>query len=297
MIATIFRRRFRALVSLLLLTVGAATVPARAQINRGTPEQLQDVSITEQLDAQIPLDLQFADEDGRAVRLRDYFTGERPVILTLNYYRCPMLCGLILNGMVAGLKPISLDPGEDFEIVTVSFDPLEGSPLAQAKKRNYVNEYGRSSAAQGWHFLTGQRDEIKALTGAVGFHYRWVEERQQWAHPAALIICTPDGRVSRYLGGVLFEPQTMRLSLVEASEGKIGSLFDQVFLGCFHYVSDDGKYTASALGIMRLGGGLTLVILATTILVLWRRDANRRRQRTTSGVETPPALNTPRRSK
>jgi len=261
--------------------------PAHAQINRGTPEDLQDVGITEQLDAQLPLELEFVDEDGQPVKLRDYFSGQRPVILTLNYYRCPMLCGLMLNGLVDVLKPISLEPGKDFEIVTISFDPLEGPDIAKPKKQNYVNEYGRSAAARGWHFLTGKRDEIKALTGAVGFRYRWVEERQQWAHPASLIICTPDGRVSRYLGGVMFDPQTVRLSLVEASEGKIGSVFDEVFLSCFHYVSEDGKYTASALGIMRLGGGLTLVIVAAIILVLWRRDAHRRKQRPASAVEYP----------
>jgi protein SCO1/2 len=281
----------RSLALTALLTSAASLLPAHAlaQINRGTPEELVDVRIDEQLDAQLPLDLEFYDEDGRTVRLRDYFDGRRPVVLTLNYYRCPMLCGLMLNGMLDALKKIPLDPDEDFQIVTLSFDPLEQPALAKAKKRSYVNEYGRSSAERGWHFLTGERDPIKSLTAAAGFHYRWVEERQEWAHKASLIICTPDGRISRYIGGVMFDPSTVRLSLIEASDGKIGSFFDQVFLSCFHYVSDDGKYTASAIGLMRIGGVVTLIFLGTVLLTLWIRDAHRRKPHPTIGTESPTA--------
>ncbi len=260
---------------------------AAAQLNRGTPEVLEDVRIDEQLGAALPLDAEFVDDEGKVVRLGDYFDGTHPVVLTLNYYRCPMLCGLLLNGMLEALKPISLEPGEDYQIVTISFDPLEGPELAKAKKRNYVNAYGRSAARRGWHFLTGQRDAIKAVTQATGFHYKWNEENQQWAHAAALIICTPEGKISRYLPGVVFEPQTVRLSLIEASDGRIGTLVDQVFLTCFQYHSIDGAYSASAIGLMRLGGAATLLVLVVVLLLLWRREAVRRRPRADGDLGNP----------
>ena len=280
------KRTLRAAALAISLALGSA---ALAQLNLTTPDELQDISITEKLDAQIPLDLEFVDDEGRPVKLADYFNGERPVILTLNYYRCPMLCGLMLNGMIDALKRISLEPGQDFEIVTVGFDPLEGPDLAAAKKRNYVNEYGRSSAVKGWHFLTGKRDPIKKLADTVGFKYKWNEAQQQWGHSASLIICTPNGRVSRYIGGVVFDPQTVRMSLIESSEGKIGTLFDQVFLTCFQYHSGDGAYTASAIGFMRLGGAITLVFLAALVLVLWRRDFRRKKKAGAQSVLTPSA--------
>ena len=265
--------------------LAVSTSVALAQVNDGTPDDLEDITIHEQLDAQIPLDLTFVDDQRRTLQLRDYFKGDRPIIITLNYYRCPMLCGLMLNGMVDALKQISLEPGEDFELLTISFDPLEKPDLAKAKKENYVREYGRRSAQTGWHFLTGNKEDIKTLTSTVGFKYRWVEDRQEWAHPSALIICTPDGRVSRYLGGVTFDPQTVRLSLVEASEGKIGTLFDQVFLSCFHYVPRAG-YAASAMGVMRLGGGVTLALIAIIVLPLWLRETTRRKRQRLENAES-----------
>ena len=267
--------------------VAAATGAAFAQVNDGTPDDLEDVTIEEQLDAQIPLDLDFVNDEGKPIKLSDYFTGERPVIITLNYYRCPMLCGLMLNGMVDALKQISLEPSEDFEILTISFDPLENSDLAKAKKQNYIGEYGRPNAMKGWHFLTGKKDAIKAVTGAVGFKYRWVEDRQEWAHPSALIICTPNGHVSRYIGGVTFEPQTVRLSLVEASQGKIGTLIDQVYLSCFHYVPREG-YAASAMGVMRLGGIATLILIVLIVGPLWLREALRRKRQRRAATDSSP---------
>ena len=242
-----------------------------------TPEELRGVGVEEQLDTQLPLDLTFTDENGKRIKLGDYF-GKRPVILTLNYYTCPMLCDLTLNGMVDTLKEITLNPADDFEIVTLSIEPLEKPPVARAKKKSYVAEYGRSGARSGWHFLTGKKDQIRALTDSVGFNYRWNDERKEWAHPSTLIICTPEGRVSRYLGGIMFDPRTVRLSLVEASNGKIGSLWDQVFLTCFHYISSDGKYTASAVGLMRVGGVATILLLGMTVLTLWLRESQRRKK-------------------
>jgi protein SCO1/2 len=244
-----------------------AGTSAPAQVATDEPEELKGVGVDEKLDAQVPLDLAFTDSEGRAVRLGDYFRGEQPVMITLNYYSCPMLCTVQLNDIVTALKEVSLEPAKDFELVTISFDPLEGPSLAKSKKRNYVSEYGRVSAAKGWHFLTGKQDPILALCRAVGFKFKWNPDQQQWAHPATAIICTPDGRISRYLG-LPYEPKTLRLSLVEASEGKIGTLFDKVFLTCFHYVGGQGQYTADVMGIMRLGGAAIVVILVLLFAVL-----------------------------
>lgn len=269
---------------------GLAPVTAQAQLNPDqTPKELEGVRIDQKIGSQIPLELSFTDSTGKAVKLKDYFNGQRPVILTLNYFRCPMLCTLQLNGMVEALKEVELNPSEDFDIITVSFDPLEDTPLAAAKKRTYLGEYGNPKAGRGWHFLTGSTDSIKALTDAVGFHFRWNKEANQWAHKAALILCTPKGKVSRYLGGVMFEPKTLRLSLVEASQGKIGSLADQIFLCCFQWTDSTGKYTASVMGIMRLAGGVTVAALVIVILSLrqmehWRR----RRAARAAGSAGPP---------
>lgn len=269
----------RLLAALALSLTGWLTAsPAPAQYNPGTPRELEHIGVTEKLGAPLPLELEFVDDRGRTVRLADYFDGRRPVILTLNYYRCPMLCGLLLNGLLDAIKPLDWTPGGKFQIVTLSFDPLEGPQLARAKKQTYINELGRADAAGGWHFLTGQREAIRRLTEAVGFSYAWNEKQQEWAHPATLIFCTPDGKVARYLGGVMFEPGTVRMALLEASQGRIGSLFDQVFMTCFHYDADAGRYTASAVGLMRLGGGLTLAVLAVTLAVLWRMDVARKRR-------------------
>jgi len=277
MMGTPSNRASRRLLAGLLASL-ALPLMVRAQLNRGLPPELDDIGIREQLDGQLPLDRGFIDDQGRRVRLGDYFDGVRPVILTLNYYRCPMLCDVMLNGMIDALKEINLEPGREFEIVTLSFDPLEKHQAAKAKKQSYVEAYGKPGAVRGWHFLVGEKDDIKAVTGAVGFVYRWNEDRGEWAHPAAMILCTPKGRISRYLGGVMFDPQTVRLSLVEASAGKIGTLWDQVWLTCFHYVSGDGKYVPHVLGIMRLGGALTVLILGTTMATLFAREARRRRR-------------------
>lgn len=250
--------------------------PATAQYNPGTPKELENIGITEQLGAQLPLDLPFVNEQGHEVRLGDFFNRRRPVILVLNYYSCPTLCGLLLNGMLDGIRPLDWTPGQDYEIVTLSFDPLEKPELARGKKRVYLNEFGRPGAGEGWHFLTGRREPIRALTDAVGFRYAWNEKQQEWAHSAALIFCSPSGRVTRYLGGVMFEPQTVRRALIEAGEGTVGSLFDQIFMTCFMYDADAGRYTASAVAVMRLGGGLTLAALSLGLLVLWRTDVARR---------------------
>ena len=179
------------------------------------------------------------------------------MILTLNYFRCPMLCKLLLNGLVEGIRGLPWTPGDQFEVITVSFDPLETHTLAMLKKEEYIGELGRPAAAAGWHFLTGTQPNIKALTDAVGFSYRYDEERQQYAHPAGIFLLTPNGRVARVLYGVVFEPKTLKLALTEAGEGKVGSAGEQILLDCFHYDANAGRYVVAAGNIMRLGGAAT----------------------------------------
>ncbi len=251
-------------------------VPDPVDRQEPLPDELEGVGITEHLEAQVPLDLKFKDERGNIVQLRDYFKKDRPVILTLNYYMCPMLCTLQLNGLIEGLKNMEWVPGNQFEIVTVSINPAETPSLAQLKKQNYMKEYGRPAAAQGWHFLTGQQENIKKLADTVGFGYRFDEQTMQYAHAAALFILTPDGKISRYLYGIQYDAQTLRLSLVEASEGKVGSTLDYVLLTCFHYSATEGRYAIAAVGLMRIGGALTVIILGIVLLSFWLRDARRK---------------------
>jgi len=241
------------------------------------PPELQGVGIDEHLNGPLPLDLTFRDERGRTVKLGDYFDGRRPVILTLNYYRCPMLCGLQLNGLLDSLKELEWTAGENFRIVTVSFDPLETPLLAKAKQQGYLAEYGRPAAADGWAFLTGANANIQQLLGATGFNIRWNERRKEWMHTAALILCTPDGRISRYLYGVMYDPKTLRLSLVEASEGKVGSTLDRVLLYCFHYDAVEGKYAVMAFRLVQVGAGLVAVAVAGLVIGLWRWEVHRRK--------------------
>jgi protein SCO1 len=249
---------------------------ALAQANPAPPAGLDGVGITEHLGAALPLDAPFLDENGTAVKLGDYF-HDKPVILNLVYFECPMLCSIVLNGMVEGLQKVDYMPGKDFEIVTVSFNPLETPALAKLKKQNYVKSYGAPEAAAGWHFLTGAQESIDRLTGAVGFDYKWVPETRQYAHAAAIYMATPEGKLSRYLYGVEFEPQTLRLALVEAGQGKLGKTLDHALLYCFHYDAASGRYAPAALNIMRAGGVLIMFALAAILLPAWL--ASRRRQR------------------
>jgi protein SCO1 len=271
------------LAALLLaaLALPAAAAPATApapdfQRSEPLPRELRDVGITEHLNQPVPLDAMLCDEQGKPVRLRDYVRGDKPVILNLGYYGCPMLCGLVINGLVASLQELSFTPGEQFEVVTVSINPAEKFPLAAAKKKNVMEELARPAAAKGWHFLTGDEAPVRQLADAVGFGYRWDPAQRQFIHAAVLIVLTPDGRVSRYLYGVQFPAKTLRLSLVEAGEGRIGSTADQLLLYCFHYDPDRGSYTLAALNLMRLGGVLTVLALAGLIARALRREFRRR---------------------
>jgi len=238
------------------------------------PAVLRDVGIDQHLDAQVPLDLTFRDETGASVRLGDYF-GTKPVILTLVYYECPMLCTVILNGLVGALRALKFTIGDQFDMVTVSFNPTETPALAAAKKDNYLQRYGRPGAADGWHFLTGDEPAIRQLADTVGFRYTYVPERKEYAHAAGITVLTPAGKIARYFFGVEFAPRDLRLALVEASQNKIGTPIDQLLLYCFHYDPVTGSYAAAAMNIVRLGGGVTVIALAAFLLAMRRRERRR----------------------
>jgi len=254
-------------------------VPAAAQLADQVPDQLEEVGIEEHLDAKVPLNLEFRNEVGEVVTLGDYFDGTKPVILTLNYYKCPMLCGLQLNGLLEGLRDLEWTPGQEFELVTVSINPLETPALATEKKQNYIKRYERPSAAAGWHFLTGREPEIQQLASTLGFGYTYDRETGEYAHAAAIFLATPDGRVARYLYGIEYPERRLRLALMEASAGEIGSTVDQLIMYCFHYDATSRRYSPVAMNIMRLGGGATAVILGLTIGANWLRDRRRRRKK------------------
>lgn len=231
---------------------------------------LKEVGLDQKLDAQVPLDLKFSDEQGREVTLGSLF-GTRPVVLALVYYECPMLCTEVLNGLVGSLQTISFNAGHEFDIVAVSFDPGETPALAAQKKAQYLKRYGRPGAEQGMHFLTGREDAIHALTNAVGFKYQYDPSTDQFAHTAVLTILTPAGHVSRYLYGIEYPPRDLRLALVEAANGKIGTAVDQALLYCYHYDPETGRYGLAIMNVVRLGGILTMAGLATFILMNLRR--------------------------
>jgi len=236
------------------------------------PPGLQFVGIEQHLDAEIPGDLQFRDELGNPVKLGDYFGHGRPVILNLGYYQCPMLCSELLQGLVGSMKALTFDLGKDFDIVTLSFDPRETTEMAAEKKRDIMKRYGRPNTAQGWHFLTGQADQIKALTDAVGFQYQFDPKTEQYAHATAIVVLTPDRHIAEYFYGVEFSPKDLRLGLVQASQGKIGNVADSVLLYCYHYDPRTGKYGAIVSNVLKLGGLATLLILGTFMFVMFRAD-------------------------
>jgi len=242
------------------------------------PPYLENVGIEQHLDAQVPPDLAFVDDTGRAVKLGDYF-GKKPLILNLVYYNCTMLCGEALAGLSGAMKMIKFDAGKEFEVVTVSFNPNETPEIAAAKKKEYVARYGRPTAATGWHFLTGPPKSINALTKAVGFQYQYDASKNQYAHATAIMVLTPQGRISRYFYGVDFPPKDLRMGLVEASQGKIGNPVDQILLYCYHYDPNTGKYGAVVTNMLKLGGGLTILLLGGLILILIRLDKSATRRR------------------
>ena len=235
------------------------------------PPRLENVGIEQHLDAQVPPDLAFRDETGQPVKLGDYF-GKKPVILNLVYYNCTMLCGEALAGLSGAMRLLKFDVGKEFDVVTVSFDPRETPEIAAVKKQDYVKRYGRANAAAGWHFLTGSADSVNALTKAVGFQYQFDPKINQFAHATAIMVLTPQGRISRYFYGVDFPPKDLRMGLVEASQGKIGNAVDQVLLYCYHYDPATGKYGAIITNILRLAAAFTILILGGFLLIMLRLE-------------------------
>ena len=266
----------RTLLALLLSLLLAA--PATAQVITGVPADLEGVDIVPRLGEQVPLDDLFYDEDGREVTLRSYVNGDKPVLLVLAYFECPMLCTLVMNGTVKAMQNITLVPGQDFELVLVSFDPKETPAMAGPKKRSYLKLYGSDVTADGWHFLTGSEQSIKALTDGVGFHYKWVEERQEYAHGSGIFFLTPEGVLSRFLGGIVFESLDVRLALLEAADGRIGNAAEQIILFCYHYDPTTGRYAPAAAQIMSIASGFSLAFLGIFLGFWWRRELGRKKE-------------------
>ncbi len=236
------------------------------------PGALAGVGIDQKLNAQAPLDLLFRDENGQTVPLSTYFHSGKPVLLAPVYYRCPMLCTQILNGVASALKAVSFDPGRDFEVVAFSFDPKDTPELAAAKKQTYIRRYGRANTANGWHFLTGDEANIKPLMDAIGFRYKYDPQTDQYAHASGITILTPEGRLSKYFYGVEYAPRDLRLGLVEASANKIGTPVDQILLFCYHYDPSTGKYGAFVVGLMRVVGGAFALLCGAVLIIAFLRD-------------------------
>jgi len=251
------------------MTNGILSPPANVR-----PPGLKNVGIQQNLTQPLPLDLAFTDDLGRNVRLGDYF-GKKPVILSLVYFNCPMLCGEVLSGLEHSLRMMSFDVGKEFEVITVSFDPKDTPEMAAKKKSEFLKRYKRAGAEQGWHFLVGKQDAIDALTKAVGFQYDYNSNTQQFAHAAAIMIATPDGKIAQYYYGVEYPPKDLRLGLVEAAKGKIGNIVDAMLLYCYHYDPEQGKYSATILRVLRLAGLATMLSLGTLIFVMIRRGPDR----------------------
>jgi protein SCO1/2 len=256
---------------LILVTAVAASARIGVTARAAGPNILKNIGVDQRLDAQVPLELSFRDENGAAVHLRGYFDS-RPVILVLAYYRCPMLCTQVLNGLVKSMREMDLDLGKQYRVLTVSFDPREGPDLAARKKATYSESYARAGAADGWHFLTGDQDAIAQLTNAVGFRYVFDPALDQFAHGSAIMILTPHGRISHYFMGIDFPSRDVRLALIEASQGRIGTPVDRLLLLCYHFDPATGRYSASAIKFVRIVSAAMLLLVGVPIGRAWYRE-------------------------
>lgn len=269
----------------LTLTLGVAGLGAQQQpgmpgsmgltggiVSSNLPPKFEEVTFAQRLGEQLPLDAQFTDESGQRVALGDYF-GEKPVVLAFVYYQCPMLCPLVMNGISSALKVVPFTPGEDFDVVLISFDSRDTPAAANAKKRAHLQHWAAQDTADGWHFLTGEDTEIRRVTAAAGFTYQWDDATQQFAHVSGVLAATPDGRLARYFYGVEYSPKDLRLALVDSAEGRLGSLVDELLLYCFHYDPSSGRYGAAFMNIMRLGGVLTVGLIVGFIVFMRLRES------------------------
>jgi protein SCO1/2 len=271
---SIARRVVMAAVAAICAAGLAATASAQAMKTQeeATPRELRSVKIDEQLDAQIPLDVTFKDPEGNPVRLGDLVDGKRPTLLTFAYFNCPVLCSLILNSAVEAMSKIPWTIGKEFDVITISIDPKEAPSRAQGKREALLRQYGRADAEHGWHFLLGDEKAIARVTDAVGYRFHYDEETQQFAHPGALILLQPNGRVSRYLYGLEYPPNDMRIGLLEASEGKQISTVEQVLLFCYRYDPHQGKYVIVATRVMQIGAGGMALVLGCFLGLFWYRE-------------------------
>jgi protein SCO1/2 len=236
------------------------------------PSALREIGFDQNIDQLIPLDVPFRDESGRTVQIGEYFNRKKPVVLVFAYYDCPMLCTQVINGLAGALNVLSMDPGRDFEILTVSFNPKDTPATATAKKSVYIERYKKAGAAEGWHFLSGDQPSIDRLTKAAGFRYVWDNDTQQFAHPTGVIVLTPEGRLARYLFGIEYGPRDLRYALIEASDGRVGTAVDQILLYCYHYDPMTGRYGMVIMRVMRVAGAATVVLISTFIIVMVRRE-------------------------
>jgi protein SCO1/2 len=247
----------------------------QAQPFGATPPELRHVGVTEHLDGPIPLATQFRDHTGKAVKLGDFFDGKRPVVLGFAYHRCPVLCSMVLRATIDGLKGIGWSVGKEFDVVTISIDPKEELDRTAKKRAQVLEAYGRPEADEGWHFLVGDKTSIDAVVDATGFEYQYDAEQDQYAHPSVVMLVTPDGKMARYLYGLQFESNDLRIGLLEASRGKSISTIEQVILFCYHYDPKSGKYQIMARRVMQLGGAVTLLVLGSVLAFFWRRERRR----------------------
>ena len=272
--------RFSSFAASFVVATCLVAAGARAQMAPDVeilPLPPKDVGFDQNIGKFVPLDAVFRDETGRPVHLGDFFS-DKPIVLSLAYDTCPMLCNLSTSGLASSLKGINLDVGRDFDVVTLSFDPRDTPEMSRVKKDGAIARYGRAGASNGWRFLTGDENEIRRVTSAVGFRYVWDAPSNQYAHPTGVVVLTPRGQIARYLFGIEYAPKDLRLSLVEASKGKLGSVIDQLLLLCYHYDPKVGKYGPLAIGAMRTGGALTLLSLGTFVTVMIRREKRSRKR-------------------
>lgn len=261
-----------------ILLLGAKA--SYGQVANLNPAELDSIDVIEHSGETIPLDLTFTDDTGQVHKLADYFHKGKPVILTLNYYECPMLCTLVLNGISKGVSALGWVPGDKYQMLTVSIDPRETWELAANKKKTYMADLDMPGAEKGWSFMVGAEDQSRALADAVGFKYFYDEKNKQYAHPAVIMILTEEGKISRYLYGVEFNPRDLKLGLLEASEGKVGTTLDRIILYCYHYDPQEGGYVVLASNVMKVGGGFTLFIVVVFLAVMWQFEKRRRQART-----------------
>jgi protein SCO1 len=248
--------------------------------SNGLPNALQEIGIDQKLGETVPLDTEFKDENGKAVKLGEYFSKGKPVVLALVYYECPMLCNQVLNGLTGSLKGISFDAGAEYEVVAISFDARENdkTDLAKNKKASYLERYGRPQTEKGWHFLTGTQESIDKITNATGFKYKWDEQSNQFAHASAIMVATPEGKLSHYFYGIDYAPRDLKFSIIEAAENKVGNPADKLLLYCFHYDPSTGKYGFAVLNVIRLCAVATLLGLGGMLFMFWRNGKGKKKE-------------------